>query len=121
MLAIGDSVYAIARAEFITREDGVREYHVYSYGGGVYLGDRVPDGTALVPGSLAAMLADKKVPNPCIQLASGDVVYGCECWWGGVANATRRLCLNDPATVVHQESIEEHRAAALSAKEETPS
>lgn len=121
MAAIGESVYAIASAKFVTRDDGVREYHVYSYGVGVYLGERVPDGTALVPGSMAAMLAEANHPNPCIQLDSGDVVYGCECWWGALSEATRRLCLADPTTVVHKENIEEHRAQALSKHEEKPS
>ncbi|MDR1516457.1 MAG: hypothetical protein LBS45_12265 [Synergistaceae bacterium] len=31
------------------------------------------------------------IPNPKIVLDSGDVVWGCECWWGAAEAAEERL------------------------------
>ena len=49
-------------------------------GYGTYVGDEVPpnEGTA----SLTGYLSGLRRMNPKIVLDSGDVVWGCECWWG---------------------------------------
>ena len=43
-------------------------------GYGVYLGEEVPP-----PETGGFNLG---LPNPKLQLDNGDVVWGCECWWG---------------------------------------
>jgi len=48
-------------------------------GYGVYVGNEVPDETAI--GMLPEMLRQENSPNPKIVLDNGDVVYGCECYW----------------------------------------
>lgn len=45
-------------------------------GFGVYEGDEVPPEET---NSLAAALG---IPNPKIKLDNGEVVWGCQCWWG---------------------------------------
>ena len=54
---------------------------VRSFGEGVYLGPQVPD--ASLPG-MAGVMGQHHIPNPAIKLDSGEMVYGCECWWGPV-------------------------------------
>ena len=53
---------------------------VYLYGYGVHVGDEIPPRGTLC---LGVDLHEEGVPNPKIVLDSGDVVWGCECWWGG--------------------------------------
>ena len=48
-------------------------------GYGVYEGDEIPDAAAA---GFADMCRDAGVTNPKIRLDNGDVVWGCECWWG---------------------------------------
>ena len=70
----------------MTPTPGVRTFAVHSatkdevklYGVGVYVGDEMPP-LEVDAGRLAAGLG---WPNPKIVLDSGDVVWGCECWWG---------------------------------------
>ena len=52
-------------------KDGIVEFLGY----GVYEGDFVPPKEA---GGF-----NLGIPNPRIKLDNGDIVYGCECWWGG--------------------------------------
>jgi len=52
---------------------------VYLFGWGTYEGDFVPEEAC---GDLAEMLREPGIPNPRIRLDSGQIVYGCECWWG---------------------------------------
>lgn len=52
---------------------------VYLFGWGVYEGDFVPEEAA---GFGAEMAREAGRTNPRIRLDDGDVVYGCECWWG---------------------------------------
>jgi len=63
---VGTRVGAIAFA------DGNR---VYFLGRGTYVGDRFP------PANVNPAL-NMGFPNPKIELDNGDVVWGCECWWG---------------------------------------
>lgn len=49
-------------------------------GWGTYVGEEVPpnEGT----NSMTAYLTGLRRMNPKILLDSGEVVWGCECWWG---------------------------------------
>lgn len=67
---IGDRVYALSSAD----EECVRLFGV-----GTYDGDFVPAGAV---GLVAEALVEYNITNPRITLDSGEVVYGCECWWG---------------------------------------
>lgn len=64
---IGTRIYAVLSAENKT---------VKALGAGTYLGDFVPPEEL---GSFAALFGR---PNPKLQLDSGKVAWGCECWWG---------------------------------------
>lgn len=58
---------------------------VYLYGYGEYEGDFKfgEDETEIPPVGLVSILAKKAgiEENPRIKLESGQVVWGCECWW----------------------------------------
>lgn len=62
MRNIGMRVGAIAKAD---------ENTVTFFGYGIYAGDEVP------PADIGLGF-----PNPKILLDTGEVVWGCECWWG---------------------------------------
>jgi hypothetical protein len=72
MVRIGERVGAILGANY---ETGVVEFLGY----GTYDGDFVPE-TAV--GFMAEISREIGNPNPRITLDSGNVVWGCECWWG---------------------------------------
>ena len=57
-------------------------------GYGVYSGDEVPVGAV---GFMAETLLKLKHVSQKITLDSGEVVYGCECWWGGEAKAKQNI------------------------------
>ncbi len=46
------------------------------------------------------------IPNPRIKLDSGQVVWGCECWWGA-EDKIKRVVEESPA--VEEVDIEVHR------------
>lgn len=48
-------------------------------GYGTYQGEEIPKEGF---GFMAEVCRNEGIKNPCIQLDSGKVVYGCECWWG---------------------------------------
>lgn len=70
MRQIGDRVVAIKSA---TKDKAL------IYGKGIYVGDFIPEEAA---GWMAEMMREIKQKNPKIILDDGNVVYGCECWWG---------------------------------------
>ncbi len=60
------------------------------YGYGVYVGEEVlPPGTQTPFGAVKD--DDPPMKNPKIVLDSGDVVWGCQCWWGSEANVQEML------------------------------
>jgi len=71
MYEIGDRIGAVSHAEGDT---------IYIFGFGEYKGESVPGIQA--KGFLADMLKDANVENPCLVLDSGEMIWGCECWWG---------------------------------------
>ena len=48
-------------------------------GYGTLVSEEIPEGAV---GVLAEMARALLTPNPKIQLDSGQIVWGCECWWG---------------------------------------
>jgi len=93
---IGDRVGAIASAN----NDEIR---VYGYG--QYMGDVVPPPEITVFG---LSLAEMGHTNPKILLDSGQVVWGCECWWGPEDKIKESI----GGRRVIMEDIEKDRAAA---------
>jgi len=77
---VGDRVGAILGS---SKEKGI-EFLGY----GTYEGEHVPKEAV---GWMADALRDCNIPNPKIKLDSGQVVYGCECWWGDEEVVRRRL------------------------------
>jgi len=49
-------------------------------GWGTYVGDEVPPNEG--QSSMTPNLTGLRRANPKLVLDSGDVVWGCECWWG---------------------------------------
>ena len=67
-------------------EDG----KLFVYGEGTYVGDARPvDGTQTIVGVVDDTFPDDW-KNPRIELDSGDVVWGCQCWWGPVEQLRKR-------------------------------
>ena len=66
-MQIGERVGAIISAS----PDRVR-----MFGYGTYQGEEIP------PSEIIGPFGPMKIPNPKILLDSGEVVWGCECWWG---------------------------------------
>ncbi len=79
MTKINERVGAILKAA-----DGVVEFLGY----GVYVGDFVPKEAA---GFMADGLREVEMSNPKIELDDGEVVYGCECWWGSEEKVKKML------------------------------
>jgi hypothetical protein len=93
---------------------------VYFFGHGVYLGDRVPGGDNLV--GMAVALREEGVANPVIELDNGEIVYGCECWWGPVEEVEKRFegmewveVSIEAARAEYRESASEEDASVCSA------
>lgn len=67
---VGDRVGAICSGKGDT---------IKIYGFGTFEGNHIPEEAV---GPFAEAMRELKVENPRIRLDSGEVVYGCECWWG---------------------------------------
>ncbi len=50
------------------------------------------------------------IPNPKIVLDNGDVVWGCECWWGAAEIAEERLQLKTGGRTVNIVPLERQDA-----------
>ncbi len=68
---VGDRVGAIL---------GSKGDDVQFLGYGTYEGREVPPKTG--KNSLTCILNEAGMENPKIKLDNGDIVWGCECWWG---------------------------------------
>lgn len=88
----GSRVLAIQSAG---REDSSGLFVLKIYGVGTYVGETVPQEGA---GSIAKVLRECEAPNPTIKLDSGELVYGCESWWGGLDMCLQRYQLNEDLT-----------------------
>jgi hypothetical protein len=72
-------------AAFMSIEKGVAEY----LGEGYYIGDFTPP-EGIVKAPLDEIIPDDwKIPK--IELDNGDVVWGCECYWGEANKIKRYL------------------------------
>jgi len=78
--------------------------HVLFFGFGIFQGEEIPGPDVIGP--LGMKLHDHGVKNPKILLDSGEVVWGCECWWG----SEERI----------KESLEAWASRGISAKAITP-
>lgn len=70
---VGDRVGAYMS---LSREDGV----AFFFGYGTYVGNEVPPNEGHL--SFTSYLSGLRRMNPKIVLDGGEVVWGCECWWG---------------------------------------
>lgn len=46
------------------------------YGFGIYEGEEIP------PKEVNELLSEIGISNPKIRLDNGNIVWGCQCWWG---------------------------------------
>lgn len=101
---IGERVGAILKAD---------KEQVWFLGFGVYEGWKLP------PPELGVtfMGFPAEHESPQIRLDSGDLVFGCECWWGGEAAVGKQL---DGKTVIETDIKRARQEAADKAREETP-
>ena len=65
----GTRVLAVRDTEIV---DDERIKIINIYGEGIYLGRE--KGSPVFP----------TIPNPKIKLDSGEIIWGCQCWWGAV-------------------------------------
>lgn len=79
-MQVGDRVMCISHED-------AQAIHVY--GSGVYEGEH-PIG-AEARGPLASMLRAQGGSNPRIKLDNGQTIWGCECWFGPIAEVAERL------------------------------
>lgn len=57
-------------------------------GYGTYEGDEVPEGAG---GFIGEAMAKEGITNPKLVLDNGDVVWGCECYWGGEESVKKSI------------------------------
>ena len=88
MTAVGSRVGAMASAT---------QTEVTMFGYGVYEGDEVP------PSEVIGPFGKMTSPNPKIKLDSGDVVWGCECWWGPEDAIKKKIGDRKVVTITHAE------------------
>jgi len=67
-------------------------------GNGEYVGDEVPIEAV---GMFADMMRKINHPNPKIVLDNGDVVYGCECWFGSIEKMDRIIASHKNVVTVN--------------------
>lgn len=77
------------------KEDPSGIFVLKIYGAGVYVGETIPQEGA---GSVAETLRECGITNPTIKLDSGELVYGCESWWGDLDRCLQRYQLNEDLT-----------------------
>lgn len=83
-------------------------------GYGTYLGEEVPPLETTITSLLCKVSHDHKRPNPKIQLDNGDIVWGCETWWGDEEAFKRRIYQwEETGFTITTVSIHEARAAAV--------
>jgi len=83
----------------------VKDGAVYSFGAGTYVGDEVP------PPEVIGPFGQVILPNPKIELDSGEVVWGCECYWGPEKKMRERFFPED--AVVKEITPQQYRKREL--------
>ena len=86
------------------------------FGYGELLDDEIPESAV---GPLADLTRLMRRPNPKIQLDSGLVVWGCECWWGPEEDVKAQVeRYEKKGWTVKNVNVEEIRAAYRAAPTE---
>ncbi len=85
--------------------DGV----VFFFGYGVYQGLEIPPDEG--PTSRTSILHAEGCMNPKIVLDQGDVIWGCECWWGLEENI--REAIQESGSTVIELTIADARAGRI--------
>jgi hypothetical protein len=93
---IGDRIGAILSSDPKT---------VKLIGFGVYAGREVPSGDAVGIGSA---LHEMGIYNPKLVMDDGQIVWGCECWWGTESEVKSRI---EGLEIIHVNMAEERRQA----------
>lgn len=81
MAKVGDRIGAVISASAETKS-------VEFAGYGVYIGDEIP------PEGIQFMgldLHEMKRENPRLDLDNGQVIWGCQCWWGDLDTVAKQL------------------------------
>jgi len=99
MANIGDRVGAIVSSKGQT---------VNIFGYGIYLGDQVPTDEVIFMGGRYTEMAPG-LKNPAIRLDNGDVVFGCECWWGSEEKVRQKIGDREVRVI----SVQEYRRRGL--------
>lgn len=73
-------------------------------GPGTYQGEEVPPKDR--PGWAGAM-AEMDLPNHKILLDTGEIVFGCECWWGTESSMRKRLGEYETQMTTMSEALKE--------------
>lgn len=79
MRKIGDRIFALSHTD---------ETKAYVFGEGTYAGEAVP---LEAIGVFANAMKDMGIKSPKIELNNGEVVYGCECWFGDVKLMLKKI------------------------------
>jgi hypothetical protein len=77
-------------------------------GWGTYLGFQKVGPEAA--GVMAEVMREINGDNPCIELDSGERVWGCECWWGKEESVKKILTQHK---VIHNVALADFRKRAL--------
>ncbi len=88
---------------FVSVVDGVALFLGY----GTYVGNDIPPFSGLT--SQAAALEGLRASNPKIVLDDGEVVWGCQCWWGSEADVKAELLTMTKVVPVTIADIKEGR------------
>lgn len=100
MTKVGDRIGAMRSADGKTA-------HIFGYG--VYAGDEIPPAGVFMMG---IEMRELNCPNPKLVLDNGDVVFGCECWWGP-EKAMKRRCEGMQVVMASIKDYREESAANL--------
>ena len=92
-MQIGDRVGAVLKTD---------EKQVFLFGFGLYAGKQVPP-----PGIqfLGMDMQDSGQTNPKLVLDDGQIVWGCECWWGPEEKVKTMLIGNREVVWVNIEEV----------------
>lgn len=104
MRKIGDRIGAILSSD---------DDYVYFLGYGTYAGEEVPSDDVTMLGMQYNKFGRK---NPKLQLDNGEVIYGCECWWGPEDSIKHKLG-KDPR-IIKEVSIIPYRQEAMKTRSE---
>lgn len=86
---IGDRVGAISHSDETT---------VYMFGYGTYQGEEVPPKGVI--GAFGIDMGELGAKNPKILLDDGNVVWGCQCWWGSENRVEQMIGKRDVQVVI---------------------